>query len=94
MSYDTEIYRLLVFAGPRGLRVKTIARAVFNASNTFFDPVSYDEVYDYCRRFLRRKSSNSHSAVEHAEVRGYYRLRRHSEASRQLVLKFKEDVED
>lgn len=93
LNYDTEIYRLLVFAGARGLRVKTIARAVFNASNSFFAPLVFDDVYEYCRSFLRRKAASASSPIEHTGVRGYYRLRKHCEASRQLMLQFKEEEE-
>ncbi len=44
-DYTTQIVRVLFEAGEKGIRIRMLARHVFNAVNSFFEPVEFEEVY-------------------------------------------------
>lgn len=92
MNYDKEILFVLNEAGANGLSVKKIARHVFNNCNSFFDVVTFDDVYRYVAAYVKRNSKKDDSVIERTDVRGVYRLNL-TNTSRQLQFVFKEDDE-
>ena len=58
MTYDREIIKVLVEAGEKGLSVKKIAQHVFNASNSLFCVVMYDDIYTYVSQYLLLNSKS------------------------------------
>lgn len=70
--------------GRSGLRVKQIVRLVCNESQSFFEPVSYGEVYLQVTRYLKREAARHDSPIEHAARWGYYRLRRTQQPADEL----------
>lgn len=93
LEYDRHILRVLTEAGHDGLSVQKIARHVFNASNTFFCAVDFEDIYKYVRQYLARNSKGCDSLVENTGVRGMYRLNMNSGETRQLMLCFMDDSE-
>ena len=90
-DYDDKILRVLTEAGTDGLSVQKIAYHVFNASNTFFETVSLEEVHRYVQQYLLRNSKNSDSLIENTGVRGIYRINKNSSVSQQLMLMFSDE---
>ncbi len=88
MNYDQEILRFLTLAGDRGLKTEKIARHVFNACNSMFNPLDYKEVRVYVSQFLIRYAKDSTSIIEKGEGHGVYRLNQKSNKAQQLMLKF------
>jgi hypothetical protein len=93
LTYDDKILRFLTEAGSDGLSVRKLARHVFNASNTLFETVDFEEVHRYVQTFLLRNSRSSDSLVENVGKRGIYRLNPRSARSQQLMLMFSEEEE-
>lgn len=87
LNYDQEILKVLAFAGADGLHVSKISKHVFNASNSFFFPLNFEEVHSYVSAFLLRHSKNPVSVIEKVS-RGVYRLNPSSVETNQLMLKF------
>ena len=73
MAYEREIIRVLTEAGNEGLSVAKITRHVFNASNTFFETVEFEDVYRDVTSWLQKNSKRADSILERVE-RGIYRL--------------------
>ena len=94
MNYDKEIWRVLTEAGMKGISVQKISRHVFNASNTFFETISFEEVHAYVQQYLLKNSKNPDSIIESAGVRGTYRMNPSSKESQQLMLLFREDEQE
>ncbi len=94
LNYDKEIWRVLTEAGMKGISVQKIARHVFNASNTFFETISFEEVHAYVQQYLLKNSKNPDSIIESAGVRGTYRMNPSSKESQQLMLLFREDEQE
>lgn len=94
MNYDRDILDILKEAGSEGLGVQKIARHVFNAHNTFFGTLSFEDVYGCVRQFLYRNSRSRSSLIEKMEVRGLYRLNMSSSEAQQLMLSFEDDKEE
>ena len=94
VNYDKEIWRVLTEAGMKGISVQKIARHVFNASNTFFEMVSFEEVHAYVQQYLLKNSKNPDSIIESAGVRGVYRMNPSSKESQQLMLLFRDDIRE
>jgi len=94
MNYDKEIIRVLTEAGDKGLQVQKIARHVFNASNSFFNEVNFDDVYHYVQQFLKRNSNNPDSIIEKADAWGCYHLNYRSQETQQLMLQFRDEPEE
>ena len=90
MSYDQEILRTLTLAGEKGLKMEKIARHVFNACNSMFNPLDYKDVYAYVSQFLAKSSKNEKSLVEKCGY-GVYRLNLGTSEARQLILQFTDD---
>lgn len=88
MLYEPEILQILTEAGQQGLKTSKIARHVYNACNSLFEEVSYQEVYDSVRQYLFRNSKNPQSFIEKGETRGFYRLNIKEVNSQQLKLRF------
>ena len=56
MNYEKIIIDLLFAAGEDGLAVKDISRYVFNANNSFFEPLDYNLVHKQVSSYLIRNS--------------------------------------
>ncbi|MCI6161178.1 MAG: hypothetical protein PUH24_02985 [Prevotellaceae bacterium] len=94
MDYDKDIIEVLVEAGEAGLSVQKIARHVYNASNTFFNTVRYEDIHRYVLLYVKKHSKCPNSMIEKTETRGIYRINGKSEESQQLLFQFQEDVPD
>lgn len=81
-------------ASDEGMHVAKISKHVFNACNTFFSTVSYEEVHREVLAILTRQCKNEASVVERAPQRGYYRIRRDTDEGMQLQLQFREAQEE
>ncbi len=88
MKYEREILAILTEAGNNGLSVGKIARHVFNANNSIFEPITFDEVREVVGRYLRLQACRKDGVVEKGEKRGVYRINMHSNDTRQLLLRF------
>jgi len=94
MNYDCDILKILKEAGEEGLSVQKIARHVFNAHNSFFITLDFEEVYSYVRQYLYRNSKSRSSMIEKTGVRGFYRLNMSSDETRQLMFLFEDEKEE
>lgn len=94
MDYERDIFSILKEAGSEGLAVQKIARHVFNAHNSFFGTLCFEDVYSYVRQYLYKNSRTSSSIIEKTGVRGFYRLNMSSGDTRQLMLSFEEEKEE
>ncbi|MEE3416926.1 MAG: hypothetical protein VZR53_16360 [Prevotella sp.] len=92
-EYDNEIYKILIEAGDNGLKIEKIARHVYNACNSIFFPVEFDDVHKYVTQFLLSKSKQDDSLIEKSDTRGIYRLNFKLVESQQLMLRFGAHVE-
>lgn len=88
MNYDQEILRTLTLAGNDGLKAEKIARHVFNACNSMFNPLNYKEVHAYVSQFLIKYAKDPLSIIEKGEGHGVYRLNFSTNRAQQLMLKF------
>lgn len=93
-DYEKKILKVLAAAGKDGLSVQNIVFHVYNASNTFFDTVNFEDVQRYVRQYLQRNSRNNDSIIERTEVRGFYRINEKSSDSRQLMLVFSDEEQE
>lgn len=92
MNYDSDILCILKEAGYDGLSLQKIARHVFNAHNSFFENICYDDVYRYVKNYLYSNIKSSDSVIERGSRRGFYRLNMSSRKTQQLMLLFEEDT--
>ena len=90
MNYEKVITDLLFAAGEDGLAIKDISRYVFNANNSFFEPLDYEVVHKQVSAYLIRNSKKPDSVIRKATRRGAYCLNFNSEVFRQLQLHFDE----
>jgi hypothetical protein len=90
MNYEKQILEVLTEVGQDGLSVQKISRHVFNVCNSFFNPISHDDVYRYVSQYLIRNSKGRNSMLETVR-RGVYRLNMNSLESQQLMLEFRDD---
>lgn len=88
MSYAQEIIQILLKAPGDGLSAGKISKHVFNAQNTFFESVPYEQVHAQVLAFLQRQSKRPESPIERMDRRGYYRLNPDPLISRQLCIDF------
>ncbi|MDD7318314.1 MAG: hypothetical protein SOZ80_02740 [Prevotella sp.] len=93
-NHDNSIMQVLAEAGESGISVKKLARHVFNASHSFFEPVTFDEVYRYVQAFVRRNSKGSEALLTGVGHRGHYCLNPSSAQSQQLLLMFCDEEKD
>jgi DNA repair protein RadC len=91
MEFDKEILRILMEAGTEGLSLQKVARHVFNAFNSFFNPLNYEDVHKYVAQYLLKNSKRMDSLIEKTDMRGYYRLNMDNQQSQQLMLQFREE---
>ena len=84
----SDLIRVLSEASSEGLSVQKIARHVFNACNSLFYILDFEEVRAYVMQYLLRNSKNQNSIIERAERRGMYRLNYNSRETMQLMLQF------
>lgn len=90
MSYDNDIIRILTEAGTSGLSVMKLSRHVYNSKNTFFNTISFDEVYRSVTAWLHKNSKTEDALVEKTR-RGIYRLNLNSGKTHQMMLQFREE---
>lgn len=81
-------------AGQKGMPVRRIALNVFNMTNSLFNPLDMNVVYNDVGEWLRENSQHCSSSVEKAETRGWYRLNMNSNQVQQLLLQFTIDEND
>ena len=91
--YDLEILKVLTEAGGAGISVKKISRHVFNACNSFFNPIDFESVHEYVQQYLQRNSKLPTSLIVRAETRGIYKLNPDNQEGQQLMLQFAEERE-
>lgn len=84
---------MLAEAGDNGLSVDKISRHVFNACNSLFHPIVFQDTHLYIKDFLQRSNKQSHSIIERTK-KGYYRLNIENEDPRQLFLNFSENIDN
>ncbi len=94
MNYEREILRVLTEAGGVGLSVKKISRHVYNACNSFFDPVNNEDVHAYVSQYLINHAKKANSLIEKTDIRGVYRLNMDMPESQQLWLQFFENDDE
>jgi len=94
LAYDNTILQILKEAGDEGLSVQKIARHVYNASNNFFETISFEEVYRSVQYFLLKNSRSSDSLIENFGRRGIYRLNKNSAELQQLFFLFEDNEEE
>lgn len=94
MDYEHDILTILKEAGTEGLCVQKIARHVFNAHNSFFGTLCFEEVYRHVKQFLYKNSKNHKSIIEKTGVRGVYRINMNSNDTMQLMFLFEEDKDE
>ena len=88
MTYDSEIIKVLVEAGEKGLSIKKIVQHVYNASNSLFCMVMYDDVYTYVAQYLLLNSKSKMSVIARGDRRGVYKINTKVNEGQQLMLQF------
>ena len=81
-------------AGDRGLSVQKIARHVFNASNSFFETIEFEEIRRYVQNYLLKNSKSSDSLFEKVGPKGIYRINPNSAEMQQLMLLFTDETDE
>lgn len=84
-TYEKEILTILAKAGTKGLKREKIVRHVYNACNSMFQPLAYEEVYSAVSQYLYKASKISGAIVIKGGF-GIYRLDERQAAARQLFL--------
>lgn len=92
-NYDNKILKVLAEVGEDGMSVHKVARHVFNATNSFFEPVAFEDVHRYVQQYMLRNSKGTDAILMNVGQRGVYRLNPNSAESQQLMLMFT-DVAD
>ena len=93
MRYENEILRILAESGDKGLSVKKIARHVFNAHNSIFEVLSFNDVHVAVQQYLTRNSKSKYSVAEKVGPRGIYRLNNNCPEYPKLVFNIQPDEE-
>lgn len=75
-SFEREITRIFVEAGPGGLSIKKSAIHLHNSLNTLFCPVEFNEIYRFVTNFVHRNSHGKCPMLVTAGKRGRYRINR------------------
>lgn len=88
MNFDDEILKVLTLAGDDGLKTEKIARHVFNACNSMFNPLNFKDVHGYVAQYLIKNAKDPLSIIEKGGGHGVYRLNFRAKLAQQLVLKF------
>lgn len=76
------------------MSVYKIARHVFNASNSLFEPIEFEDVHRYVQQYVLRCSRGADALLQNVGQRGIYRLNPNSAQSQQLMLMFRDDEEE
>lgn len=84
---EHEIINILIEAGASGLSLQKIVLHVYNACNSFFDELTYEEVYTSVSRYLLNCTADRFSFVQRLS-RGVYVLNREALQQRQLFFDF------
>ena len=90
-TYEREILMILASAGNKGLKKEKIVRHVYNACNSMFAPLAYDDVYTSVSQYLYKSSKTAGSLVAKGGF-GIYKLDRQQAAIRQLHLFYDEGM--
>lgn len=88
MNCENIILEVLKEAGDTGLPVSKITHHVYNASNSLFHDIAWDDVKSYVSTFLLKQSRNPNSLIEKTEKRGYYALKIKNTDDSQLLFQF------
>lgn len=80
----------MLSAGQEGLSVWQASRLVYNAVNTFFEPIDFDGVHKSVAQYLRYHSRRSDSLFCKVS-RGVYRLNPRAKEMLQYKLEFGDD---
>lgn len=88
---DNKILEVLAEAGEAGMSVHKVARHVFNASNSLFEPIEFEDVRRYVQQYMLRSSRGADALLQNVGQRGIYRLNPNSAQSQQLMLMFRDD---
>lgn len=94
MNYESVILNILREAGDTGMPLRRIALNVFNLTNSLFNPIERENVYNDVAEWLRSESSKSGACIEKAETRGWYRLNNNSSKVQQMMMEFQPKDED
>lgn len=94
MTYEQEILRILTQAGDKGLKTEKIAMHVFNACNSIFMPLDFQDVRMYVAQYLQKNAKAADSVIERGVGQGVYRLNLKSEQGQQISLQFAPHDED
>lgn len=89
MNLEQEILRVLILAGDNGLKTEKIARHVFNACNSMFNPLEYKNVHYSVSQYLIKCSKDSSSVICKGKGHGIYRINFKAQIAQQLLLKFR-----
>ena len=76
------------------MSVQKIARHVFNASNSFFEPVAYGDVRRYVQQYVLRNSKGTDALLLNNGQRGTYKINPNSAQSQQLMLMFSDEEDE
>lgn len=89
MRYEKEILRVLMKAGSKGLPIYKIARHVFNACNSLFGVIRYEEVYKSVYRYIKQNAGGRNSIItKSTETQGNYAVNLKLNDRQQLIAWF------
>lgn len=74
MLNEQQIIELLAKAGNKGMTCKKLAKHIFNANNSLFEEVSFDDIYRDLQAYLNKRALCRHPYIEKTDEWGYYRL--------------------
>lgn len=94
MTFEREILKVLSEGPLEGMPLRRIALNVYNISNTLFNPLDQEEVYEVVGEWLRKTSAIKGASVEKAETRGWYKINLNSQKVQQMMLEFHPHEED
>lgn len=87
MNLEQEILKVLTLADGKGLKTEKIARHVFNACNSMFNPLDYKEVHAAVSQYLIKVSKDSQSPIV-KDSYGIYQINTKNHEAQQLMLRF------
>lgn len=74
MLNEQQIVELLAKAGTRGMTCKKLAKHLYNANNSLFETLSFDDIYRELQAYFYKKTKTRNSYIEKTGQWGYYRL--------------------
>lgn len=74
MLNEQQIVELLAKTGDKGLTCKKLAKHIYNANNSLFETVSFEDIYRELQAYLNKKTKTRYSYIEKTGEWGYYRL--------------------